>query len=128
MVKSPDGGFYVGDGLMVDSGVISAAGGGPDSKANLQDIYLVHMYSVYGPSGDSIGMRSSMSVDDIIPLIRKNKLLIGYNSDHHTMTPLFIYDFDADKKELYWYQQDVIYNKMLMYKQTDEDIVEFQSN
>ena len=130
MIKSPDGGFIVGDGLEVNGNTISAVqqagqGGG------YNDIVLIHMYNVYG-NDDVIGMQASMNVEQLTPYIKKNKLIIGHNSDNHTMTPLFIYDYDTndDKKitAIYWYQQDVVYNKMLMYKQTDTEIVEFQSN
>lgn len=100
-------------------------------QTNGNDICFVHMYSVY-MADDAVGIQSSMSVEQLQPYIYKNKLIIGHNSDNHTITPMFVYHYDTDSNRkitaIYWYQQDVEYNKMLMYKQTGTDVVEFQSN
>ena len=130
MIKSPGGNFYLGDGLQVDGKTISV-NQQASQGASSSDIILVHMYNVYG-NDDVIGMQASVSVEQLTPYIKKNKLVIGHNSDNHTMTPMFIYDYDTDDGKkitaVYWYQQDVVYNKMLMYKQIDTEVLEFQSN
>lgn len=117
--------FEIGEGLSFDGRKLSINAVASDQDANhMADINLVHFYNIYNPdSGDVMGMQSSVESEDIVKMLKKNKLVVGLNMSGAVKSPYFVYDFDKTANTVSWYHFEVSQTlAWATYKQEGTDI------